>query len=221
MLQNQRGNIVFWVLSAILAIALVLILAISGKFNLDPEKNIDTCTTNMKNIWVAANDYMIDNQKNYDGDLDMLRNTRKVNGKANYLGEEKYCPESQGKKDVYQVFGKYATEVIDGDTKSYTGILILCPNLAEFGKHILTKAFYDNMSTSKLQNVMITDMAKIDLYTKANSKLKAQYMQKYFDYWKSSKSSLFQECVADSAYTNMLIEVTGEVPVTEEAEEEL
>nr|MBP7206105.1 hypothetical protein [Candidatus Cloacimonadota bacterium] len=60
MLKNQRGNVLFWVLSAILAIALIAVLSISGKFNLDPEKNVDDCTTNMKNIWVAANDYVLE-----------------------------------------------------------------------------------------------------------------------------------------------------------------
>jgi len=41
MLKNQKGNVVFWIVSAILAIALVFILALPGSFNLDPQKNTD------------------------------------------------------------------------------------------------------------------------------------------------------------------------------------
>ncbi len=220
MLNNQRGNTVFWVLSAILAIALIAVLALSGKYNLDPEKNIDDCTTSMKNIWVATADYMTETRTNFDGDLDVLRRTQRPNSKSNYLSEEKYCPESQGRKDAYQVFGKHATEVIDGETRHYVGIIVLCPNLANFSKHMLDKSFYDNMSITKLQTVMMNDMAKIDTYTKSNGKLKAQYMQKYYDYWKNSKSDSFQECIADPAYGALLVEVTGVVPTDEEQEEE-
>lgn len=216
MIQNQRGNTLFWVLSVILAIALILILALSGKYNLDPEKNVDDCTTNMKNIWVAVNDYMLDNPADFSADLDVLRNTRKPDSKTYYLPEEKYCPESQGKKDEYQVFGKHVTEVIDGETRHYNGILILCPNLGEFSKHVLDKAFYDNMSISKLQNVMINDLSKIEQNAKSNAKLKAELMQKYFDYWKNNNLTDFQACIDDPAYQSMRIEVTGETPVTEE-----
>ncbi len=220
MLNKQRGNTVFWVLSAILAIALIAVLALSGKYNLDPEKNIDDCTTSMKNIWVATADYMTETRTNFDGDLEVLRRTQRPNSKSTYLSEEKYCPESQGRKDAYQVFGKHATEVLDGETRHYVGIIVLCPNLANFSKHMLDKSFYDNMSITKLQTVMMNDMAKIDTYTKSNGKLKAQYMQKYLDYWKNSKSDSFQECISDPAYGALLVEVTGVVPADEEQEEE-
>ncbi|MBW6513505.1 MAG: hypothetical protein K0B87_01980 [Candidatus Syntrophosphaera sp.] len=216
MLQKQQGNTLFWVVSVILALALIFILALSGRFNLDPEKNVDDCTTNMKNIWVAANDYMLDSQADFSGDLDVLRNSRKPDSKAYYLPEEKYCPESQGSKDAYQVFGKHVTEVMEGETRHYNGILTLCPNLGQFSKHILDKAFYDNMSISKLQNVMINDLGKIDQNTKNNARLKAELMQKYFDYWKNNTLTEFQACMDDPAYKSMRIEVTGETPVTED-----
>jgi hypothetical protein len=222
MLKNQRGSILFWVISGILAIALILVLAISGSFNLDPQKNMDDCTTNMKNIWVATNDYVLETKQDFNGDLNILRTTRKPTSKAYYLEDEKYCPESQGEKQEYIVFAKHVTELIDGETKHYSGILIFCPNLARFPKHLLDKTFYDNMSTSKLQNVMINDMSKIDLFTKSNGKLKNEYMMKYLDYWKNTKNTDFQACIDDPAYKAMRIEVTGETPMTEEtAEEEL
>jgi len=38
MLKQEKGNAVFWIVSAILAVALVFILALPGSFNLDPQK---------------------------------------------------------------------------------------------------------------------------------------------------------------------------------------
>ncbi|HOZ00278.1 MAG TPA: hypothetical protein PLG20_00575 [Candidatus Syntrophosphaera sp.] len=219
MLKNQRGNALFWVISAILAIALIFILALSGSFNLDPEKNVDDCTTNMKNIWVAANDYMLDTQKDFTGDLNVLRKTMRPNGKGAYLSDEKYCPESQGRKDAYLVFGKHATEMFEGELRHYNGIIVLCPNLDKFPKHILEKSFYDNMSITKLQTVMMNDMAKIDAFTKSNSKLKAEYLQKYLDFWKKTPNVDFQACISDPAYQAMRTEVTGEKATTETEEE--
>ncbi|HNT52731.1 MAG TPA: hypothetical protein PKH19_04960 [Candidatus Syntrophosphaera sp.] len=219
MLHDQRGNTVFWVLSVILALALILILALSGKYNLDPEKNTDDCTTNMKNIWVATADYMGDTNADFQGDLEILRRTTRPNSKAPYLGEEKYCPESQGRKDAYQVFGKHATEVIDGTLRHYVGILILCPNLHHFPRHLLDKTFYDNMSISKLQTLMVNDIVKINQFTKSNGKLKAQYLQKYFDHWKNTQSSEFEVLIGDPAYRTLIAEVTG-VPLDTDTEDE-
>lgn len=218
MLKNQRGNAIFWVLSAVLAIALILILALSGRYNLDPEKNIDDCTTNMKNIWVAANDYVLDTQQDFEGDLELLRDTSKPGGKSVYLTEEKYCPESQGEKTEYIVFGKHVSEVIDGETKHYSGILVLCPNLGRFAKHMLDKTFYDNMSISKLQNVMINDVAKIDAFTRSNAKLKNEYMLEYLNYWKNSPHNEFSAAIGDPALIDLRIKLTGEQPVMDEDE---
>ncbi|MGC9361907.1 MAG: hypothetical protein ACP5F3_03170 [Candidatus Syntrophosphaera sp.] len=216
MFKKQKGSTLFWVISVILAIVVIFLLALSGRYNLDPEKNIDDCTTNMKNIWVAANDYVLDTQADFEGDLDILRNTRMQDRDSYYLEEEKYCPESQGEKIPYHVFGKHATEVINAETRHYAGIIVLCPNLDRFGRHLLDKTFYDNMSTSKLQNIMINDMARIDDNTKSNTKLKAEYMHKYMDYWKNTPITEFQKFLEDPAYQKMRQEVTGESPQEEE-----
>ena len=198
MLKNQQGSVLFWVLSAVLAIALIAILALSGMFNLDPEKNTDDCTTNMKNIWVAANDYVLETQQDFNGDLNMLRTTTKPGSKQPYLTEEKYCPELQGEKTEYQVFGKYLYEVIDGETKHYSGILVFCPNIADFPAHVLDKAFYDSMSTSKIQNVMISDLALIDS-AKKSAKQRSEEIQKYLNYWKNTPHKEFNAANSDPA----------------------
>jgi hypothetical protein len=212
MLIQQRGNVVFWVLSVILVVVLAVFLIIPSKFNLDADKNLNDCTTYMKNIWVAANDYVIDTQKDFQGDLNILRTTKKPSGRSFYLEEEKYCPESQGEKTPYIVFGKHVTETLEGQLRHYSGIIILCPNLERFGSHFLDKAFYDNMSTSKLQNVMVNDMTKISEYTKSDSKLKAEYMNIYLNWWKNTKQIDFNACIEDPDYKNMREKVTGEIP---------
>ncbi len=199
MLKNQQGSVLFWVLSAVLAIALIAILALSGMFNLDPEKNTNDCTTNMKNIWVAANDYVLETQQDFTGDLDQLRKASKPGAKQTYLTEEKYCPELQGEKITYQVFGKHLTEVLDGETKHYSGVLVICPNVANFSAHVLDKSFYDNMSTTKLQNVMIADLALIDSYPKSNAKFKEEQMLKYLNYWKNTPHTEFNAATSDLA----------------------
>ncbi len=210
MLKNQKGNVVFWIVSAILAIALVFILALPGSFNLDPQKNTDDCTTNMKNIWVATNDYMLDTNKDFQGNLNILRTTKKPGSKYFYLNEEKYCPESQGNKVDYIVFGKHVTEDFEGATRHYNGIIIICPNLARFPKHILEKSFYDNVSITKLQNVMANDIDKINTYTKSNGKLKYESLMRYMNYWKNTKHTEFNACINDPEYIALRSELTGE-----------
>ncbi len=200
MLKNQRGNVLFWVLSAILGVALILMLVLSGKFSFDPVKNKDDCVNNMINIWVAANDYITDTNKDFNGDLNILRDTRKPDGKGNYLSEAYYCPELQGKKTEYQVIGKHLTEVIEGETRHYSGILVICPKLGEFEDHILDKTVFDNLSPSKLQKKMTEDLALIDeVSPKPNAKDKQQYVQEYFDYWKNCTLTEYNAAINDKA----------------------
>ena len=136
MLRNQRGNILFWVISAILFIAIALVLILPSKYNLDPQKNTDDCTTNMKNIWVATSDYLNDFQQDYYGDPQILLTTRKKDDPKNYyLSSHAYCPESQGGKENYIIFAKYSQEMLGSEMKNNSGILVFCPNLGKFPKH--------------------------------------------------------------------------------------
>jgi len=198
MLLNQRGISVYTVLSVILFLALVFILALPYMYNLDKEKNIDDCTTSMKNIWVAVTDYMTDTKSDFNGDLNLLRNTRKQNDPKNYyLAETKFCPESQRQKTEYIVFGKYLEEMVGTELKANTGVLVFCPNLADFPKHFVDKTFYENMSPGKLQNFMIDDVSYIDQQTKSNGKLKNEAVLKYINIWKTDKDA-YTRRMADS-----------------------
>lgn len=205
MFRNQRGSIFFWVLSAILFVAIALALLLPTRFNFDPQKNTDDCTTNMKNIWVAVSDYMIDHQKDFPGDVKVLVDTRKKSdGKSFYLADMKYCPESQGAKTQYIVFGKYMQEQVGTELKNNNGILVFCPNLEKFPKHFLDKSFYDNMSTTKLQNYIIDDLNYIDQQTKSNGKAKTDAVMKYIEIWKTDPDA-YAKRSADLKYLKRAI----------------
>lgn len=220
MLRNQRGTILFWVLSALLFIAIALVLLVPTRFNLDPQKNTDDCTTNMKNIWVAASDYLIDQQKDFDGNLETLRNTRKKDNSKNfYLTDIKFCPESQGAKTNYIVYAKYMQDMVGTELKNNSGIIVFCPNLERFPKHFLDKNFYDNMSTTKLQNFMIDDMNYIDQQTKSNGKAKTEAVMKYIQLWKTDPD-VYAKRSADLRYLKRaLFPDNPDLMIAEEAAE--
>ena len=205
MLRNQRGNILFWVINAILFIAIALMLILPSKYNLDPEKNTDDCTTNMKNIWVATSDYLNDFHQDYYGDPKILLTTRKKDDPKNYyLSSPAYCPESQGGKEEYIIFAKYSEEMLGSEMKNNSGILIFCPNLGKFPKHFLDKSFYDNMSTTKLQNYMIDDLNYIDQQTKSNGRAKNDAVMKYIEIWKTDPEC-YAKRSADMKYLKRMI----------------
>jgi hypothetical protein len=205
MLPNQRGISVYTVLSIILFAALVFILALPYMYNLDKDKNVDDCTTYMKNIWVAVTDYMADTKQDFNGDLEVLRNTRKPGiAKSTYLPEKKFCPESQGQKQEYIVFGKYMSEMVGTEVKANTGVLVFCPNLAGYPKHFVDKSFYENMSPGKLQNFMIDDVSYIDAQTKSNGKAKFKAVMDYINLWKSDPEA-YNKRMADPNYLKRLI----------------
>lgn len=186
MLRNQNGISVYTVLSIILFIALVFILAVPNFFNLDKEKNLEDCINNMKQIWVATTDYMHDTNADFNGDLSILIKTRKkTDPKVTYLSSSLYCPETSRQKKEYLVYGKYVAEQIGTEIKHNYGVIVICPNLAQFPKHIIEKAFYENMEPTQLQNYMTEDIAYIDSETGLNGAKKVELINKYIDIWKT------------------------------------
>jgi len=140
MLRNQNGISVYTVLSIILFIVLVFILALPNFFNLDKEKNLEDCINNMKQIWVATTDYMRDTNADFNGDLSLLIKTpKKDDPKNTYLSSNLYCPETSHQKKEYLVYGKYVAEQIGTEIKHNYGIIILCPNLAQYPSILLKR----------------------------------------------------------------------------------
>ena len=199
MLLNQKGISVYWILSAILLIGLIFILALPHFFNLDTEKNVDDCTTNMKSIWVATTDYVKDFQTDFGGDLNLLCNTKKKEDPKNvYLLDKVFCPELGRDKKDYIVFGKYIEERLEsGETKVNTGVIVICPQLIKHPKHFLDKTFYENMSPTLLQNYMVDDLDYIDQQTKSDGDRKYQLVMDYINIWKTDKDA-FNKRKADT-----------------------
>lgn len=201
MLRNQKGISVYTILSVILFIALIFILALPNFYNLDKEKNVDDCSTNMKAIWVAATDYVRDFGVDFGGDLEVLRRTpRKSDPKQTYLSQITYCPETHREKKEYFVYGKYIQESLEsGEIKQSTGVVVLCPNLDRFPKHFLSKSFYENMSPTVLQNYMIEDLDYIDAQTKSNGERKNAIIRQYVEIWKT-EAGTYEQRKADKDY---------------------
>ena len=186
MLRNQNGISFYTVLSIILFIALVFILALPNFFNLDKEKNQEDCINNMKQIWVATTDYMRDTNTDFNGDLSLLTKTPKAQDpKHTYLSSNLYCPETSRQKNDYTVYGKYVAEQIGTEIKHNYGVIVYCPNLVKFPKHIIPKAFYENMDPTQLQNYIIDDIDYIDTETGLNGAKKVELIEKYIQIWKT------------------------------------
>lgn len=187
MLRKQNGISVYTVLSVILFLALIFVLAIPHFFNLDKEKNVDDCINNMKEIWVAATDYIRENKTDFGGDLQLLNNTRKKSDpKRKYLEKISYCPETARTKTPYLVYGKYVQDMIGTETRDNIGVIVLCPNLKTYFNHYLPKAFYENMEPTQLQNMMTEDLDYIDEQTGTNGQRKIEAVQQYINIWKTN-----------------------------------
>jgi hypothetical protein len=187
MLRKQNGISVYTVLSVILFLALIFVLAIPHFFNLDKEKNVDDCINNMKEIWVAATDYIRENKTDFGGDLQLLNNTRKKSDpKRKYLEKISYCPETARTKTPYLVFGKYVQDMVGTETRDNIGVIVLCPNLKTYFNHYLPKAFYENMEPTQLQNMMTEDLDYIDEQTGTNGQRKIEAVQQYIEIWKTN-----------------------------------
>lgn len=190
MLRNQNGISVYTVLSIILFAALIFVLAIPNFYNLDKEQNVEDCINNMKEIWVATTDYLRDTNQDFQGDLEVLRNTRKAMDKSSYyLGKANHCPETARQKKPYIVYGKYIADSIGDEVKHNYGVIVYCPNLESFPNHFLPKIFYENMEPTQLQNYMIDDLDYINVETGNNGKRKREMVEKYIKIWQTDDNA--------------------------------
>lgn len=205
MLRNQKGISVYTVISIVLFIGLIFVLAIPNFYNLDKEQNIEDCTNNMKEIWVAATDYLKDTHADFDGDPEILRTTHKVHDPGSYyLGKRNYCPETARQKTNYVVYGKYVSEQIGDEIKHNYGVIVYCPNLASYPKHFIPKIFYENMDPTQLQNYMIDDLDYINDQTGSNGNRKLEMIEKYIEIWKSDPQAFEKRKTDTTALKAML-----------------
>ncbi|MCB5271428.1 MAG: hypothetical protein LHW56_06245 [Candidatus Cloacimonetes bacterium] len=205
MLRNQNGLSVYTVLSIILFAALIFVLAIPNFYNLDKEQNVEDCINNMKEIWVGTTDYLRDTNQDFQGDLELLRTTRKAMDKSSYyLTKKNFCPETARQKNEYKVYGKYIADQIGDEVKHNYGVIVYCPNLAGFPNHFLPKIFYENMEPTQLQNYMIDDLAYIDDETGTNGARKVEMVEKYIEIWKTDSQAFAKRKEDTTALRAML-----------------
>ncbi|MCB5266037.1 MAG: hypothetical protein PHT37_03745 [Candidatus Cloacimonetes bacterium] len=205
MLRNQNGLSVYTVLSIILFIALIFVLAVPNFYNLDKEQNVEDCINNMKEIWVGTTDYLRDTNQDFQGDLELLRTTRKATDKSSYyLSKSNFCPETSRQKTEYKVYGKYIADQIGDEVKHNYGVIVYCPNLAGFPNHFLPKIFYENMEPTQLQNYMIDDLAYIDDETGTNGARKIEMLEKYIKIWQTDSQAFAKRKEDSTALRAML-----------------
>ncbi len=198
MLRNQSGFSVYTIISIVLFILLVFVLALPNFFNLDKEQNIEDCINNMKTIWVATTDYVRDTEADFNGNLEVLTKTRKLQDEKNYYMQTiPYCPETRGQTDSYIVFGKYVADKIGDEVKHNYGVIIVCPSIDKYPKHFIPKMFYENMDPTQLQNYIIDDLDYIDKQTGSDGSRKKEILLSYIEIWKNDTDA-FNKRRADS-----------------------
>lgn len=198
MLRNQSGFSVYTIISIVLFLMLVFVLALPNFFNLDKEQNVEDCINNMKTIWVATTDYVRDTKVDFNGDLEVLTKTRKLQDEKNYYMQTiPFCPETRGKTDNYIVFGKYVEDKIGDEIKHNYGVIVVCPSLESYPKHFIPKIFYENMDPTQLQNYMIDDLDYIDKQTGSDGSRKKEILMSYIEIWKTDNNA-FNRRRADS-----------------------
>jgi competence protein ComGC len=212
MILNERGFSVYWIISAILLIALVFILALPNFFNLDKAQNEEDCINNMKLIWVAATDYMKDNMTSFEGDLNQLKTSYKKSesdaksGRRNpYLEKIFECPENRGSKEQYIVFSKFLVEDMQGTQKLNYGTIVVCPNMVRYPKHFLPKSFYENMEPTEIQNYFIDDLDAIESATGADGQRKLNLVKQYIEIWKTDSTALTRIRANNSAIRDQVL----------------
>ena len=219
MLLNERGFSVYTIISVLLLFALIFILALPNFFNLDKAKNEEDCINNMKLIWVAASDYMKDNQTSFNGDLNLLKTSYKKSAagmdkgeavsKNHYLEKIFECPENRGSKEQYIVFSKFLVEDIQGTKKLNYGTIVVCPNLARLPKHFIPSTFYENMEATELQNYFITDLDAFNTTAGMDGQRKLDMVKKYIEIWKTDPTALSRVRADNAAIRNQIIPVAA------------
>jgi hypothetical protein len=211
MFLNERGFTVYTIISIVLFLALIFILALPSFFNLDKAKNEEDCINNMKLIWVAANDYMKDNMTEFNGDLNILKNTyrkEEIAGsktRTHYLDKVFQCPENRGSDEQYIVFSKFLVEDVKGTQTLNYGTIVLCPNLGRFPGHKIPKSFYENMAPTEIQNFFLDDMDAIDSAAGPDGQRELDMMLKYIRIWKTDPTALERRRADPGAIRNQVI----------------
>lgn len=113
---------IYKIISIIAFLILIFILIIPQKFNVNRKQKTEECLKNMKTIYEAIDNYMIEREEDFIGTTQDLVRT-------GYLKKSYECPE-KGVGDKYFMEGNYST----GE------ITVKCPNESKFPDHILPES---------------------------------------------------------------------------------
>ncbi len=117
---NENGLSIYKVLALIFMLGLIFILALPQFFDLHQKEKTELCLFNMKEVKLAAEQYMRERNEVFTGTVDDLIRTK-------YLRiAESECPEGT-------VGDKYLISV-DPETLEVT---ITCANVADYPDHVL------------------------------------------------------------------------------------
>ena len=116
---------IYKIISIVAFLILVFILIIPQKFNVNRKQKTEECIKNMKTIYEAIENYMIEREESFVG-------TTKDLVRTGYLKKSYECPE-KGVGDKYFMEGDYTT----GE------ITVKCPNEDKFSDHVLPESVTD------------------------------------------------------------------------------
>ena len=116
---------IYKIISIIAFIILVFILVIPQKFNVNKKQKTEECIRNMKIIYDAIENYMLEHEEDFTGSTQDLVRT-------GYLKKSYECPEN-GVGDKYFMNGDFTT----GE------IIVLCPHEEKFKDHKLPESLIE------------------------------------------------------------------------------
>ncbi|MBN1948829.1 MAG: hypothetical protein JW784_03725 [Candidatus Cloacimonetes bacterium] len=115
----MKSITIYKIISVVAFLVLVFILIIPQKFNINRKQKAEECVRNMKDIYEAIQNYMLEREEDFTGTTQDLVRT-------NYLKKSYECPEN-GVGDKYFMEGDYETGKIT----------VICPHEQKFKDHVL------------------------------------------------------------------------------------
>ena len=116
---------IYKIISIIAFIILAFILVLPQKFNVNRKQKTDECVRNMKIIYEAIEEFMMEREQDFTGTAqDLMR--------MNYLKTTYECPEN-GVGDKYFMEGNYTTGKIT----------VICPHEVKYPDHKLPESLFE------------------------------------------------------------------------------
>ena len=119
----MRSITIYKVISIIAATTLIFILVLGQKYSTDPKQETNECIKNMREIYGAIENYMIEREQGFNGSISDLYRT-------GFLKKPSYICPSGKPDDKYFLQGDYETGKIT----------VICPHAHELPDHVLPES---------------------------------------------------------------------------------